>query len=409
VETTAAQVVPAPQAPAAAAPTVEDLPSQADVAQAQLDAAKNNLAAGYQQESGAADEAYNAALQNLLNTYGADAATQAATDPVLAQELQAINASYAQAQQAIDANYAAALGQVEDYQAQVNATLQNLAAAQLAGIETAAGQATAPAPGAGLTAEQAAAAGVSPTAVGGAGITGGVLTRALGGVSAAQLAAEQVGAGTILGETLAGGALDRAAVQAALAQSRTEAERGARVTAAERQARERAQARQDRQQAAAISFDAAAQARRAEQDLASRLLELQYNADVAFADRIATMSPQEFNKWRSGGSKAPVARPVGRFASTNPALGDLSPANITGAPAVTVNDANIVMESLELQAQDILLSGRTPTEAKNDLAGWYSRMAGVYEGGTLPAILKAQGLPTTPSTLAEYFFQAPQS
>jgi hypothetical protein len=404
VETTAAQVVPAPQAPAAAAPTVEDLPSQAEVAQAQLDTAKNNLVAGYQQESGAADEAYNEALQNLLNTYGADAATQAATDPVLAQELQAINASYAQAQQAIDANYAAALGQVEDYQAQVNATLQNLAAAQLAGIETAAGQAMAPAPGAGLTAEQAAAAGISPTAVGGAGITGGVLTRALGGVSAAQLAAEQVGAGTILGETLAGGALDRAAVQAALAHYRTEAERGARVTAAERQARERAQARQDRQQAAAIAFDAAAQARRSEQDLANRLIELQYSADVAFAERIASMSPEEFNKWRRGGSKAPVARPVGRFAV--PATGEQTPAGIAGDPALTVNDANIVMELLELQAQDTVTGGVTLDDAKGDWQQWFAQTAKAYPG--LTSVLKAQGLPTTPNALAEYFFQSPQ-
>jgi hypothetical protein len=357
------------------------------------------------QEDQALDALYQQAIDEAIAARGATTQADLAADPLLQQELAAINQQYTSAKQNIQDNYAAALNQVQGYQTQADQMMQELAAAQLAGIETAAGQAMAPAPGTGLSAEEAAAAGLSQTAVGGAGTTGAALLGGMGGVTSAQLAAQRVAAGSLLAEQLASGRLDQAAVETALEQALVDAERGARVTAAERQAREREVRRQQNIEAADMRLRAA-ESRRAEtasKREAIAAARLQNNQRLA--DRIAGMSAEEYRRF-VGGDVTTVSPAWAKSRISPPAKGTgESTGVVPGFPAASVDDANTVLQLFETEMGNILATNQDRATAINSIARWIIDVTNTY-GVDARAVLRAAGHPVTPEEI--YNKLAPQ-
>jgi len=357
------------------------------------------------QEDQALDALYQQAIDEAIAARGATTQADLAADPLLQQELAAINQQYTSAKQNIQDNYAAALNQVQGYQTQADQLMQELAAAQLAGIETAAGQAMAPAPGTGLSAEEAAAAGLSQTAVGGAGTTGAAILGGMGGVTSAQLAAQRVAAGSLLAEQLASGRLDQAAVETALEQALVDAERGARVTAAERQAREREVRRQQNIEAADMRLRAA-ESRRAEtasKREAIAAARLQNNQRLA--DRIAGMSAEEYRRF-VGGDVTTVSPAWAKSRISPPAKGTgESTGVVPGFPAASVDDANTVLQLFETEMGNILATNQDRATAINSIARWIIDVTNTY-GVDARAVLRAAGHPVTPEEI--YNKLAPQ-
>jgi hypothetical protein len=357
------------------------------------------------QEDQALDALYQQAIDEAIAARGATTQADLAADPLLQQELAAIDQQYTSAKQNIQDNYAAALNQVQGYQTQADQLMQELAAAQLAGIETAAGQAMAPAPGTGLSAEEAAAAGLSQTAVGGAGTTGAALLGGMGGVTSAQLAAQRVAAGSLLAEQLASGRLDQAAVETALEQALVEAERGARVTAAERQAREREISRQQNIEAADMRLRAA-ESRRAEtasKREAIAAARLQNNQRLA--DRIAGMSAEEYRRF-VGGDVTVVSPEWAKKRIPIPPKGTgESTGVVPGFPAASVDDANTVLELFETEMGNVLANNQDRATAINSIARWILDVTATYKVD-VRAVLRAAGHPATPEQI--YNKLAPQ-
>jgi hypothetical protein len=386
-------------------PPAIELPSQMEQVQQMQEESLRQYEQQLIAEDQALDALFEQALQESLAARGATTQADIAADPLLQQELAAINQQYTNAKQNIQNNYEAALNQVQGYQTQADQMMQELAAAQLAGIETAAGQAMAPAPGTGLSAEEAAAAGISPTAVGGSGITGAAQIGGLAGVSAAQSAASRIAAASMLSEQLASGRLDQAALETALEQSLIDAERGARITAAERQSIER-----ERQRAANIDTAdmklRAAESRRAEaaskrEAIASARLQ----NNQRLADRIAGMSAEEYRRF-VGGDVTAAAPAWAKKRIPIPPNGTGESKNvIQGLPSVTVEQANTVLQLLETELGNILATGADRGVAINSIAKWLVDVTNTYDIDA-KAVLRAAGHPVTPEEI--YNKLAPQ-
>ena len=399
------QVAPVEEPVAAPAAPAVEMPSQMEQVQQMQEEALLAYEQQLVQEDQALDALYQQAIDEAIAARGATTQADLAADPLLQQELAAINQQYTSAKQNIQDNYAAALNQVQGYQTQADQMMQELAAAQLAGIETAAGQAMAPAPGTGLSAEEAAAAGLSQTAVGGAGTTGAALLGGMGGVTSAQLAAQRVAAGSLLAEQLASGRLDQAAVETALEQALVDAERGARVTAAERQAREREVRRQQNIEAADMRLRAA-ESRRAEtasKREAIAAARLQNNQRLA--DRIAGMSAEEYRRF-VGGDVTTVSPAWAKSRISPPAKGTgESTGVVPGFPAASVDDANTVLQLFETEMGNILATNQDRATAINSIARWIIDVTNTY-GVDARAVLRAAGHPVTPEEI--YNKLAPQ-
>ena len=172
--------------------------TQADL-NAQTQQAMNDLIANY------------GSAQNMTNSL-------AQGDQALAANLEYIRSQYEMGTNIINQAYDTARQQIQGYQTQGSQLMANTAAAQQAAIGQAAGGLATFSPGTMLTPEQGNAAGLSDTALGGAGITGSSLVNALGGVAQAQNAAATLGLGSSLNNQLANTALDRASTLAKLQQ-----------------------------------------------------------------------------------------------------------------------------------------------------------------------------------------------
>lgn len=172
--------------------------TQADL-NAQTQQAMNDLIANY------------GSAQNMTNSL-------AQGDQALAANLEYIRSQYEMGTNIINQAYDTARQQIQGYQTQGSQLMADTAAAQQAAIGQAAGGLATFSPGTMLTPEQGNAAGLSDTALGGAGVTGAALTNALGGVAQAQNAAATLGLGSSLNNQLATSALDRASKLAQLQQ-----------------------------------------------------------------------------------------------------------------------------------------------------------------------------------------------
>jgi hypothetical protein len=395
-EAAPSDIVSAPEQPAApAAAQVPPPVSQLDMArQIQEDALR-----AYEQDLIAEDQAldtlFEQALQESLNARGASTQADIASDPILQQELANINQSYLNAKQSIQNNYAAAEAQIQGYQTQADELMRGLAEEQLAGLEQAAGESMATATGTGLTPEQAAAAGVSPTAVGGAGVTGAGLIGSLGGVATAQSAANRMAVGSLLAEQLASGRLDEATLGAALEQSRLDAERIARGTSAERQAQERAIARQANIEAADLRLRAVESRRAEAASKREAVAAARLQGDQRLADRIASMSPEEYRRFVGGDVSA--AAPSWAVKSKNP------PANATSADLDKNDRENTILQIYANRVGLILASGMDRTQAIIEADAVLTNLEAQYAGSGIDvlALLREAGLPTTPEAIVK--------
>lgn len=265
-----------------------------------------------QADTAAVESAADSALQDLIEMYqglGNVQAAAAAGDPILLQQLAAIDADYQSGMSQIANNYDAAISQVEGYQTQANELLTNIAAAQQTAFEQAAGGLEAGGIPTGLTPGEAAMSGVSDTALGGAGITGAALARGFAGAAQAGALADQLRAGTELGGELAAGRMARADVEAALGRDYLGAKADARTAAAEREAEARAEreqlAREGLLTAAQLRYERelekeakAARAAEAKADRRQRVAEIEAETRLAMADMVSQMTPEELARWK---------------------------------------------------------------------------------------------------------------
>lgn len=386
-------------------PPAIELPSQMEQVQQMQEESLRQYEQQLIAEDQALDALFEQALQESLAARGATTQADIAADPLLQQELAAINQQYTNAKQNIQNNYEAALNQVQGYQTQADQMMQELAAAQLAGIETAAGQAMAPAPGTGLSAEEAAAAGISLTAVGGSGITGAAQIGGLAGVSAAQSAASRIAAGSMLSEQLASGRLDQAALETALEQSLIDAERGARITAAERQSIER-----ERQRAANIDTAdmklRAVEARRAEKaSKREAIASARLQNNQRLADRISGMSAEEYRRFVGGDVTAASPAWAKKRIPIPPNGTGESNNVIKGAPSVSVEQANTVLQLFEAQMGEVVATGMDRNTAITTIFKWIQDATATSGFDVIP-VLRAAGYPVTPEEI--YNKLAPQ-
>jgi hypothetical protein len=360
------------------------------------------LEASLAQEDADLDKARSEAIAAAIAAAAPAGPADLSTDPLLAAELQSIDQQYQASKQQIANDYTAALSTVGQYQAQSDQLMRDLAAQQLAGIQTAAGQAMAPVGG--LTPEQAGELGVSQTALGGAGVTGAVNLGALGGVGAAQLAAERVAAAGTLGEQLATGRLQQAAQEAALARSVAEAQRGVRRVAAERAVAAAQQTRQARMEQTNLAL-ADIEARRGEavsRRTAIAEAKRQNNRDLV--DMLSRMSNEEYNAMRSGVGASLPEWTYSRLPVPAEELGGGSgPAGITGAPSLTVNDVNDIMATIQAYAADIKARGMDKGAAVVFLTNGLADLAKTnnLDRPALDAVLATFKLPTSREGLAQ--------
>jgi hypothetical protein len=324
----------------------------------------DNLATGQQSilDKSAAD-----AMAALEAAYGGSAevaAGAAAGDPILLQQLAGIDADYQAGMLQIQANYAGALGQVAGYQAQADALMKDVAAAQMAGFEAAAGGLEAMSPGVGLTGAQAAAAGVSDTALGGAGITGAALSRGLAGAASVQAAADRLRLGTDLSGQLATGRLTQADLESGLSRAAAGEKASARTESAQREAEARALAKQQKREDAIriaelkyqAALDKQAEAVRKEENEAARkqrIAELKFNAEQDLAMKVAAMTPAERAAYKnSTASKKNFKVPTWYGKNKGGDASETIPVPGTEAKVATVGDVNVALDLLNSAMQD---------------------------------------------------------
>jgi hypothetical protein len=373
--------------------------------------AENEAAAGAAEVESAAE----AALQDLIDLYGGEANTAAAAqagDPILLQQLAAIEADYQAGMSQISNNYGAALQQIDGYTQQANTLYNDLAAKQASAFQSTAGALESGGVPLGLTAGEAAMSGVSDTALGGAGITGAALTRMLGEAGQAGIRADQGAIGIDLGTAAAEARMGQADIQAALGRDYLGAKSDARTAAAERAAAEREAAKERAIQVAMLRYERELQkeqdaADRSERDAERRRQTAMFNAQAQLdlAQMVAEMSPEEYARWKggktggAGGSfKAPSWYGKVLGGDPNAVVPNLK---LAGIPSTvqSVNDVlDIVYATMSSEA------ARNPSTA---LTTWQK----LYETLDPDAkkILASRGIPTSATAMYKELFKSAPS
>jgi len=359
----------------------------------------------------------DAALQELIDLYGGMANVEAgvaANDPILAQELAAIEADYNAGMSQIANNYGAAISTVQGYQAEANAMYNQLASQQRAAFEGAAGGLELGGVPTGLIGSDASMSGISDTALGGAGITGAALTRSLGEAGQAGLAAEQMGANIDLGTALAQGRISQADLQAAIGRDRLSAISTSRQNAAQRASEERIRQQELAREAAltAASLKYERELTREERAIANaqtkadrKAAAAQYEAEakMSLAQMVAGMSAEEYARWKgSSAGKSNYKTPTwfGKRLQGDPtkAVGGIKlstlPANIG-----TVNDV--------LDMVDATLSSEAARNPITALATWQK----FYESldPDVKKVLQSRGIPTNAGAMYKELFKSTPS
>lgn len=372
----------------------------------------NTIAQG---ESAQLEDAVDAALKELEDAMGGPDAVEAGIaggDPILMQQLAAIEADYQAGQAAINANYEAALSRVSGYQTQSNQLLTDAAAAMGANFEAAAGGLEGISPGTGMTADQAAAAGISDTALGGAGVTGAALARGLSGATQAEALADKFALGTAMSDQLASGALSQADLQAALAREAMGAKGEARTASAVRESEARKlkqqQDREDRIRIAELklqrTMDKEAERTRKQEraeDQRNRKAELRMNAELDLAMKVAGMTPEERADYL--GSKAGGAKitPPSWLGKRDTQAGDKL-IDVKGAVGpVTVDDVNMAADLMDVQLKSA--SARNRETAQEHWTTFYETIKS--ENPNYIAIYRKLGRPTTAGAMVAQLFK----
>jgi len=372
----------------------------------------NTIAQG---ESAQLEDAVDAALKELEDAMGGPDAVEAGIaggDPILMQQLAAIEADYQAGQAAINANYEAALSRVSGYQTQSNQLLTDAAAAMGANFEAAAGGLEGISPGTGMTADQAAAAGISDTALGGAGVTGAALARGLSGATQAEALADKFALGTAMSDQLATGALSQADLQAALAREAMGAKGEARTASAVRESEARKlkqqQDREDRIRIAELklqrTMDKEAERTRKQEraeDQRNRKAELKMNAELDLAMKVAGMTPEERAAYL--GSKAGGAKitPPSWLGKRDTQAGDKL-IDVKGAVGpVTVDDVNMAADLMDVQLKSA--SARNRETAQEHWTTFYETIKS--ENPNYIAIYRKLGRPTTAGAMVAQLFK----
>jgi hypothetical protein len=394
--------------------------SDAALIEQMVDDAINNLVSGQGTKEDAdtiadagtneVNQNVNDALNKLINAYGGEDAVQQGVeqqDPLLLMQLAGIEADYQAGLAQIKESYAAALELVGGYQDQANMLLADATKNLAASYEAAAMGMQGMGMSSGIpeyTALEGNLAGISDTALGGAGITGAALARGMSGAAQAQGLVDQLELGTTLGGQLAEGRLSQADLEAALAREALGARTEARTVSAERQAAERLareeQARQDAQARAALEYERALQleeralnAQEQERARQDAIAQLRLQAELDMANRIAGMTPQErraFLGQTGTGTRTPSwygTRFQGTGTSTIKGLSLETPA---GNIPVTVDQANVALDNLDAAIQQSL---QDPTTLQLYWAEWYN-----LNQDSIPT-LRAAGRPTTATAM----------
>jgi hypothetical protein len=391
-------------------PEEEYLQGVQGVIDSMLTEAENDAAIGSAQVESSAD----AALQAIIDLYGGMANVQAgvaAQDPILTQELAAIEADYNAGMSQIANNYSSALATVKGYQDQANSLYNSLASQQRSAFEAAAGGLEMGGVPTGLTGLDASMAGISDTALGGAGITGAALTRSLGEAGQAGIAAEQMGATIDLGTALAQGRISQADLQAALGRDRLSAISTSRQAAAERASEERIRqqelAREAALAAASLKYereltkeDRAIADAKSKADRKAAAAQYEAEAKMSLAQMVAGMSAEQYARWKgSAAGKSNYKTPSWYGKRLQGDLGKAVKLELSELPA-TVGSVNDVLDKVDAQLSSE--SARNPVTA---LATWQA----FYEGLTTDAkkILQSRGVPTSAGAMYRELFKTP--
>jgi hypothetical protein len=294
--------------------------------------------------------------------------------------MDAIRKDYESRKQQVANNYEAALEQISGFQAQADQLLTETAADSQAGFAQAAGGLQNFQAPTGLTAEEAALSGISPTAAGGAAISGAALTRGLAGAEQAASAAQRFRSGVDLGGQLASTRASQADTLAALDRNLLSAETVSRLSSTERRA----------------------EARRASASARDAAINVQTNARLAIAEKVSNMTPAQVAAWRgSSASKKQFVAPswfgknvVGDSSKTIPGL------TLSTIPA-TVGSLNDVLSTVFAAMTDSAYTD--PTTA---LAAWNALFAEL--GPDVGKLLEYKKIPSNATAMyAELFKTAP--
>lgn len=360
------------------------------------------------------DSAVNQALNELIASYGGEEAVQQgldAGDPILMQQLAMIEADYQAGMQAIQNNFAAAIAQISGYQAEASQLMADTARALGQDFETGAlGLENAQVP-MGLTPEEAMAAGVSDTALGGAGVTGAALTRGFAGAAQAQALADALSLGTTLSGQKATAALSQADLEAALSREMLAAKGEARTASAQRQYEERQRKaeidRENKIRAAELKYqraldieDRKIRKQENELDRRQRIAEIKLQKELELAMTVANMSPSERAAYLGSQSakKASVPKWFGQRDSrdANTTVDIKTPDKLP----VTVQDVNAARDQI-----DATMMIPEATNAATAFAVWVDFYNSTkQEFPNYLAIYKALGIPTTASAMVSQLF-----
>jgi hypothetical protein len=264
-----------------------------------------------------------------------------------------------------------------------------------------------------MTGAQAAAAGVSDTALGGAGITGAALSRGLAGAASVQAAADRLRLGTDLSGQLATGRLTQADLEAGLARAAVGEKAVARTESAKREsaARELAkqQKREDAVRIAELKYQAAIDkqteaTRKAENDASrkDRIAELKMNAEINLAMKIAGMTPAERAAYKgsTAGSKNFIAPSwYGKRDSRDPSKG--LPIEVPSQTNVTVATVARAHDQLDYQLQQP--EAQDPTTAFGVWTDFFDKA-----GPDARAIYAATGRPQSAGEMTKQIFSTPK-
>lgn len=355
-----------------------------------------NINAQAEAQLQAVDASVGSALEELIAAYGGDSFFQQAlaeNDQTLAMELAAIEADANAARSQIAANYDGAIAQVEGYATQAGEVLSQAAADQQAFLETAAGGLQNLGVPSGMAAGEAAASGVSDTAVGGAGITGAALLRTQGAAGASQATAERAAVVTSLSDQAATGRLNQADVMSALERGVIDAQQAARIDSANRKSKIREAQNQAKLDVAKIKYETEAQAAQLKAEIEAKKLA----QELSLRQTYAQLTPEQ--------RAAYTGRPAGQRTLPSWATeiaGDQN-ANVAKAGSkikVILRDRNELVSILTAYA----LAPENPSDSSGALAYWVGILQSLQK--TDPAItrkLEALGLPFTAPQLAAQF------
>jgi hypothetical protein len=311
---------------------------------------------------------------------------------MLAMELGAIEADANASRSQIAANYDAAISQIEGYSTQATNALQQAATEQQAAYEAAAGGLETAQMPAGMGAAEAAAAGVSGTAVGGAGVTGAALARSQAAAARSQGAAERAAVVTSLADQAATGRLNEADVMAALDRGIIDAQQAARIDSANRKSAAR-EARDKRKiDIAGIKYQATVEAAAKKAAVESNRIEKQ----LALKQLYAQLTPEQRAAYTGKQSGTKAKTPSWLVEKS----GDLN-ANVGAKDKskVTLRERNNLVGYIAAYAQDAQATNSTTA-----LQYWTAAFQELLK--TSPAAqlqLESLGLPSTPSQLAKAF------